>query len=540
MLIIPNDIFEQDLTSWLFSFKVTSSLSVKNQIVATFLYEISKAQMMDRRRGDDFPFIADITIEEENHWILRTYKDSENIQIRAFCKDVLCKYTKGKDKIDLAISASEDYLGLYERLESPWFLLRAVSVRSYKIAKDSNFIDRLCDLLRKRIFPGWMRVICEELRKSYSTEELKNLSLLIKENIKNILDPKHREDERFYISSLLILGFINKTEYFYQMALSYEAEVDYINAHKEQNTIYPRNVDILQNAYNEIYKIRADFAEDFVRIKNKLLKERLSFVQSLQQYGVKTYYLVSEDFKNRADQVIENYNIQDAADVIVLLRGYPFVPQNIVEQQIQKYSELSSISSMFGCQQLQDKGLTMGVATPEEAIRIDIYKQLRLQWNYVILKSLSKINDFDENELGQVLCESCKSTYIHSEQILFWVRGIISGLKGDFFSSTHFLSPQIERSLVNKAESIYGDLSALNREGRQDAVGLSTALEKLKDFFKDDIYNDLRFFLIMGADVNLRNNVAHGLWNLTKFEEHGPYLWWIALKMYFCEDEIFD
>ena len=42
----------------------------------------------------------------------------------------------------------------------------------------------------------------------------------------------------------------------------------------------------------------------------------------------------------------------------------------------------------------------------------------------------------------------------------------------------------------------------------------------------------------MGADVNLRNNVAHGLRTQYQFEEHGPYLWWLALKMFFCEEEL--
>ena len=79
----------------------------------------------------------------------------------------------------------------------------------------------------------------------------------------------------------------------------------------------------------------------------------------------------------------------------------------------------------------------------------------------------------------------------------------------------------------------------MHRDDHQDEPGLSKVLECLKFYFKEDIYNDLRYFLNTGADVNLRNNIAHGLCTIQHFINHGAYLWWLALKMYFCEDEIF-
>ena len=53
------------------------------------------------------------------------------------------------------------------------------------------------------------------------------------------------------------------------------------------------------------------------------------------------------------------------------------------------------------------------------------------------------------------------------------------------------------------------------------------------------IWNSLKVFEDADVDVNLRNCVAHGLWTPQHFLDNGAYLWWIALKMYFCEDEIF-
>ena len=397
----------------------------------------------------------------------------------------------------------------------------------------------MCFTLRKCIWPGWIVEICRELRKSYTTKELVELSLLFKEKSRIINDFSHRADERFYIEALYVIGSITKSELSYENALSYESEVDYINANKEPDSIYANNVDIIQKAYNEIFIVKRDYPCDFKRIEKKLLEEQQGFNKNLQLYGQKLSFSISDDFIKQADKIIESATIVDAVDAISYLRSLPFIPKTEIDKVCNNSTMHSSLMSMCGCQQLGERGHILGSANPEDSIRIYIYKYLRIEWKYIIRNSLAQIKKLNENELGQALYEYCKSTYINQEHILFWVRGIMYGLKSDFISSVHILVPQIERSLVNKAESIYGDLSVLNREDHQDVAGLTKALDKLKPLFKEDIYNDLRFFLNMGADVNLRNNVAHGLWSQKDFEEHGPYLWWLALKMFFCEDEIF-
>ena len=536
MLPIPTNIYEQHLSSWLYSRHAAPFDSEQDREAIALLTRLSKAQMKERNRGDEYPFIAKIQVEERVLWVLKTYARSDNIQIRAYCKDVLSKYTKGKEKLELAESASEEYLKLYEELSSPWFLLRAISVRSYKPTKSETFIEEVCRLLRKRTFPGWMVDICNELRKSYTTDELSDL---LEEKSEVIADPKHRHEERFLIDALCVIGAISKNEAHFRKALSNESEVDYVNANKETNTIYPNNVQIIQDAYKEIYEVRTSYPEDFKRIELKLLQERQDFERNLELYGVRMSYSLSDDFMDTADKMIESANIKDAANAIVFLSGMPFITKDAVDTYCKKSTEAAPMMSMFGSERIGSRGLTEGTSNYDDAARIEAYQHYRMKWKYIIRGTLSKIENLNEKEVGQALCDCRKASYIKPEQVLFWARGLVSGLKGDFIAAVHILSPQIERSLVHKAESIYGDLSALKREEHQDAAGLSKALEKLKPHFKEDVYNDLKYFLNMGADVNLRNNVAHGLWNMNHFEEHGPYLWWLALKMFFCEEEIF-
>ena len=540
MLSIPTNLFEQDLTSWLYSRLDIPFDNEQDKEAITLLARLSKAQMKERNRGEEYLFIPKVEVGENLHWILHEYTQSENIQIRAYCKDVLAEYTKGKGKLDLAVAASEDYLRLYEKLHSPWFLLRSASVRSYKATKNIDFIAEVCRLLRKRIYPGWIEELSSELRRSYSPAELSELSQLLEEQTMEIKDPKHRHDERSCIEALAVIGQISKTEAHYRKALSHEGEVDYTNAHREPNTIYPNNVKIIQDAYNEIFEVRTSYPEDFKRIEQKLLQERQDFERNLQLFGVRMNYSLPDGFIKHVDKVIETVNINDGVDAVMALKSLPFISKDRVDDFCKKSVEASPLMSMFGSERIGSKGLTNGTANPEDAARIEAYQHYRMRQKFIVRTVLSCLEQLDDKEIGRTICDSCIASYIKPEQVLFWSIGLVSGLKGDFITAVHVLAPQIERSLVNKAESIHGDLSALNREDHQDAAGLSKALDKLKPYFKEDIYNDLRYFLNMGADVNLRNNVAHGLWSQSQFDEHGPYLWWLALKMYFCEDEIFE
>ena len=536
MLIIPETIYEQNLTDWL-------SLQDKDIFSELpLLIRLSKVQMKERHRGDEYPFIANFRISQEEYNTLLQYADSSNIQIRAYCKDVCHRYIKSRDKLNMAASASDDYLLLYSICHSPWFLLRSVTVRAYTPLKSDKFISDICDKLYQIVYPGWVWEMCKELKRLYSTKELAPISSFLSNKVSLIQNTPHRGDERSYIDALKEIGYITVQEQHLKKALSYEAELDYINSNKESNTIYPNNVDIIQSAYREIVHIKSLYPNECERIKSKLIKEQQEFSRNLQKYGAKTKITLENDFIAMVDKKIKDANISEPLKVFGFLRGLPFISKVAIEKYCTNSCNQAPFLSMFGSARLGEHGQIIGIASPEEGVYISAYRYYRLKWRYIIEKAILEVIEspkFDENEICQALCEHCTASYIQPYQVLFWVKGLMYGLKGDLISAVHILTPQIERVLVNKAESIWGDLSALHREDHQDEPGLSKALECLKPYFKEDLYNDLRFFLNAGADINLRNCVAHGLWSPQQFMDHGAYLWWIALKLYFCEDEIF-
>ena len=85
MLNIPEAIYEQELTDWL---SQQTHQSVDKFPELPLLLRLSKAQMKERHRSGEYPFIANFRISEEECGALLQYTNSSNIQIQAYCKDV--------------------------------------------------------------------------------------------------------------------------------------------------------------------------------------------------------------------------------------------------------------------------------------------------------------------------------------------------------------------------------------------------------------------------------------------------------------------
>ena len=151
---------------------------------------------------------------------------------------------------------------------------------------------------------------------------------------------------------------------------------------------------------------------------------------------------------------------------------------------------------------------------------------------------LKREEPFDEESFGQAIMDACKVSYIEESRKLLWAKGIVEGCKGDMIASAHILMPQIERSLVVKAQEYCGDLTHYERD-RHDQIPLDKALDAMKPYMKGITYDELSFFLLNGADINFRNRLAHGLMEAGTIVNEGVYLWWLAIKLFFCEKELF-
>lgn len=540
---IPNNIYDYKLRDYLYQQLNEKKIKGENLAEIELLIKVLKVQLDESRESENFPFIDKLKFSNEELNMLSQYMVSNNLEVRAYSKDVYSKNNKTKLKLDTANSASYDYLSLYLEYKEPKYLLRSVMVRAYPQLRSKKYIEDVCQALSRNIYPSWMKRICMELKRLYSKDDLLSIYELISKELSLVNDPR-RDYERSYLDAIKELGYMNEVELHKKKALSFETEFDYLNTIKEANVIYPNNVDIIQSAYNEIYKVKGDFKDDYKRIKMKLIEEEQQFINELQQCAPTFKYELPPEFVSDFAAYIDSNPIKSPIDAICRLQEIPFVSRKTIEKCCSSRVENSILYSIFGAANIGSKGQIIGTATPEDAVRIDVYRTIRLKIKFIINNflygSAQTYKKQDETILGIFLFENCKTSHIEESHMPLWVSGFILALKGDLIASVHLLIPQIERYLVNKAESIHGNLSALHNVSHQDEAGLNKAVELLKQYFHEDLYNDLRYFLIMGADINMRNNIAHGLWTTKEILKNAPYCIWLAVKMYFCEDEMFN
>ena len=258
MLEIPNNTYDYKLRDYLY--QQLNKKKIKGESIAEIelLIRLLKVQLDDSRENENFPFIDKLKFSNEELIMLSLYMDSNNLEVRAYSKEIYSKNIKTKLKLDIAKSASDDYLSLYIETSRPIFLLRSVVVRAYRQLKSKEFINEVCQALLKKFYPSWMKRICIEMRRLYSKDDLFPIYEFISEHLV-LFDNLHRNDERDCLDAIKELGYMDNIELHKKKALSFEAELDYLNTQKEPNVIYPNNVDIIQNAYNEIYKVKRVF-----------------------------------------------------------------------------------------------------------------------------------------------------------------------------------------------------------------------------------------------------------------------------------------
>ena len=118
-----------------------------------------------------------------------------------------------------------------------------------------------------------------------------------------------------------------------------------------------------------------------------------------------------------------------------------------------------------------------------------------------------------------------------------YVRGLHTGLEGNFEVAVHLLVPEMENSIRHVLSQRGVITSGLDSKGIQNVYGLGKLLHRpeMKEIFGEDITFDLQGLLVKsktGVGDNLRNEVAHGLMNAEDFyRTHAVYLWWLTLHL---------
>ncbi len=533
---IPEDLFEQCLTNYLG--EKSRKLENEGKDEATLLFRLSKTEMFERKRGDEYPFIGNFKPSEDEVKVLMKYTTSENIQIKAYSNDVCSNYIKGIEKITMVRSVSEDYLWLYEHCHTPRYLLRAITVRKYKGLNDYDFLEKITSILQRKIYPGWMKEICKALyNMKYSKEDLLSVSNLIKEEINKIENKSEKSnmfDEFLLLDALFELGFITINELHFKKAIVCEKEYDYRKSENEDHII-AYNLQSIEDSFNEIKYVKNIYKDDYCRIMRKYYMEQKDFSEKFNKMGIRTEYEIPKDLIEEIINYVESLKLSNPVEILQHIISISFLNRKLIDYEFKE----NELGLMFKRKNLGSSGQIIGTASPEDSSRINYYLEFRLKMRFFINQYLKKSSELynmnNEEEFIKFVCRNCSLKYIDDGHKLLWCKGFVQAFSGEYILAVHLLVPQIEHYLRKKAESIYGPLHKLENVRQQDEPTLTNILELLKNHFKEDLYHDFRLFFNAASDVNMRNNIAHGLWGYNEILKHAPYCIWLAIKIYFVK-----
>ncbi|GEM_PF-6782059 len=118
----------------------------------------------------------------------------------------------------------------------------------------------------------------------------------------------------------------------------------------------------------------------------------------------------------------------------------------------------------------------------------------------------------------------CASPIFKNSRHSLISKGIQEFFAGNWSTSIHLLVPQIEYAIVGQLEASGHPTTRIDRSGRAYAVqrGLGEALADpaMLDIFGMDVQFFLTAVLAHPKGLNIRNSVAHGLWDADAFGEH--------------------
>lgn len=540
MIELPIDAYKRDLLHWVYSLNVDDS-DIEE-------YELLKKVCTCYLQNGEHPFqIGKVQItQKEKHLIeKRNYIHAEDIEIRARFIDVSIRCGLYKqDKLSLKRECSDLYLKLAESQHDCYALVRAVLVRDVSALWDEQFASSLLDVIRNEDFnPLRIVDIADRLTKNLG-EESCAINGLIEIYERRLYSEKQRDYQwrLNYLDLLLSFKRISQDKCHREKALVHEADGDETNQNKEPNTLYPTLHQTFQDAFNEIDQVRKLYPEDWERIHAKLVEEKKTFVEMLSLAGIHTRYEVSTKFQEQTrEYLMPLMNFENPLDVLLLLMKAPFFPadENTAKKLRQKWSKESPFMAMcFNMAQINSDGNTVGVSCDDAGFNVQAHRYMRLHilfYLWTIVEHFHRLRLRLEEDKVYGLLHSKHSKYVNEEQLILWSKGICAVLNGEPLLGAYVLMPQVEFILRALAEERLGDMTKLANE-LQYETALGGVLEKLKSSMSETMNDELRFFLVDGCDVNLRNEMMHGLVeNPMQVQKHSVYLLYIALNLFFRE-----
>lgn len=509
----------------------SESLDQVDRLIISYIDVISGLSLLDSNSNSNS--ISEHRPGQQTLNIIATWgNDIANPYIKGFLFDILqCnrinKFANAKFTIDA-------YLKICEVRDS--------------LSSKRDYYIRIINILKglgkgnRALIPIYFETIKNDVLSAEILKECYSITELVKEMTALNLEPIQYDPFILKIENS-IGSFLAKSEFKH-----YRECHQVLAILKEENSIFHRTeiargyimeaneFDLQENASQhiiaELYKkgLRIFKLLNVKNAETKLLANKLLDIQkkaATQLSGM----VITQPISTNAETT-EFPDFENIYQAVYWLIGFDFASKSESIKEFEKSKNKFMHLQFLGSTMIDLQGNTIGISEDNEKL---IYRDSSMR-REITCKMILKpfYNKFCENfaiSEAEVYELISGSVFISIEQLPLYVHGLYNGFCGNFAVAVHLLIPQIEAGLRFILKN-NGAVTTKYLDEVQTENGLTSSLNNLKSILHEDLLFDLEGLLNEPFGDNLRNNLSHGLVEVSKlYSAPGFYTWWLALKL---------
>lgn len=491
--------------------------------------------------GTEWPDIKKFNDEQLKYYEKRLY-ETNNIFLKVRYSDFLFEYggkkiTKSKYDVSQSLLSSLVYICELYREASNYNSAISRLVEVSLLMKNQEKLKQAIELIYLRI---------NELDKQNEYSGVDVLSKLVRK----ILNSKHNDMiSKSYLNEIIkVLEKVTKKYFEDKNYDLYRRICKELIKYRKFNLISNERISRLEEEIGKSYELEAEYQQGR-KDKSLLLKahflekamkhykeigerEKINEMKILVKRTYEEYEKSNEmsviripiEFpKEEIDKVIEDFissDIQNSLDRIA--NSNDLIPKiTVIEEQVDK------LSKEFPLQDLISKGLLNDGKKIVENTTEEDNKTINFNSNYMnhlninvelLLKAIfdKLISEF-EISTEDFMQKFNRWELLDNKNVPFIEHGISRFLEKDYLSALHILVPQFESTVRRMFSKAGYSTTSIRKGNTQQEVTFNEFLfrDDVKSVFGNDVHKLIQIVMVEQSGLNLRNEIAHGLIELS-------------------------
>ncbi|PCF86322.1 DUF4209 domain-containing protein [Staphylococcus intermedius] len=367
------------------------------------------------------------------------------------------------------------------------------------------------------------REILKSTHKKIISEDHSNKIIDVLENaIKNYFEAKNYHLHRIFCEELIqyrkfsLISSERISELQKEIGESYELEAEYQQGRENKSLLVKAKfLELAMEHYKNIGKKE--------KIDEMKILVRSTYEEYEESNEMSLIRIPIEFPEDKIDKFVEHFtssDIQNSLDIIAYSND--LIPKiTEIENQVDKLSKEFPLQDLIPKSLLKDGKKIVETTTKENNKKINFNSNYMYYLNINVELLLKAIFDELISEF-EVSTEDFMQKFnrwelLDDRNVPFIERGISRFLEKDYLSALHILVPQFESTVRRMFSKVGYSTTSIGKGNTQQEITFNEFLlrDDVKLFFENDVHKLIQIVMVEQSGLNLRNEIAHGLIELS-------------------------